>query len=210
MRFYVDYENVGSNGLKGIEKLNENDILRIYYSNDPNINMETVRNIINSKAKIQFWKMSDDIKSMNMKNALDIIILTDISRQLEKLSYDCFAVVSCDSGYDVVLSGLSDDSNCYLRCASIDDFYKTVQSKIKSKKENKKSALPDESIDGINNLFENELSKYASDKSAIISVITKSKSRCEINNGMLKFFDSKKTGVIMKAIKPFIKSLPGQ
>lgn len=65
MRFYVDYENVGSNGLCGAEHLNENDVLRIYYSNDPSIGMHIVKEIIQSKVKVQFYKMSDKIKSMN-------------------------------------------------------------------------------------------------------------------------------------------------
>lgn len=210
MRFYVDYENVGTAGLNGIEKLSENDILRIYYSNDPNINMETVINIVNSKAKIQFWKMPDDIKSMNMKNALDIVILTDISRLLEKSLSECFIVISYDGGYDNVLSGFSDSINYYIRCVSIDDFYKNYCDKSKLKMKNNKAALSAENMKSIEKLFENELLKYESDKSAIVSILTESKTRCDINNGMNKTLGSSKAGVIMKKIKPFIKNLPGQ
>lgn len=210
MRFYVDYENVGTAGLTGIEKLSENDILRIYYSNDPSVNMGTVENIVHSKAKIQFLKMSDKIKAMNQKNALDIIILTDISRQSYQISDEIFSVISCDSGYDSVLSEFSDGANSYIRRVSIDDFFKNAPNNSKSKNKNKKSALSAEMIESINNLFENQLSKYENDRETIISIVTESKTRCDINNSINKKLGSAKAGTIMKNIKPFIKNLPGQ
>ena len=52
MRFYIDFENIGSIGLVGIESLTENDCVRIYYSNNPNINMHTVENMMHSPATI--------------------------------------------------------------------------------------------------------------------------------------------------------------
>ena len=62
MRYYVDFENLGTAGLVGIENLTENDCVRIYYSNNPNVNMETVINIKKSVSKIQFLKLCDSLK----------------------------------------------------------------------------------------------------------------------------------------------------
>lgn len=42
--------------------------------------MHTVENIIHSPAKIQFIKLPDSLKKMNLTNALDIILMTDVSR----------------------------------------------------------------------------------------------------------------------------------
>ena len=85
MRCYVDFENVACAGLKGIENLEESDVVRIYYSNNPSMDIETVKLLLNCKAKIQFVKLADEIKSMNIKNALDIIILNDIDRNGREL-----------------------------------------------------------------------------------------------------------------------------
>lgn len=203
MKFYVDYENVGSNGLCGAEHLNENDVLRIYYSNDPSIGMHIVKEIIQSKVKVQFYKMSDKIKSMNLKNALDIVILTDISRIAETVDSDRLAVISNDSGYDSVLSELSEDS-CFLRFGSIEEFY---SAKPKTPTENSANAVDK---NGIRKLFETDLSGYADSKQKIMTIVMQSKTRCKINENLIKTLGSAQASCIMKAIKPYIKNLPGQ
>ena len=68
MNYYVDYENVVCSGLVGIDKLTSNDTVNIYYSNDPNVDMETVIRIRNSKANIVFLKLCNSIKQMNRSN----------------------------------------------------------------------------------------------------------------------------------------------
>ena len=107
MRFYIDFENVGCAGLIGIESLTNNDCVRIYYSNNPNVDMNTVENILHSSAKIQFIKLPDSLKMMNLSNALDIVLLTDISRIAATLGSNYAMVISNDKGYDAVISELN-------------------------------------------------------------------------------------------------------
>lgn len=203
MRFYVDYENVGSNGLCGADHLNESDILRIYYSNNPNISMQTVKEILQTKVKVQFQKMPDKIKSMNLKNAPDIVILTDISRIAETVDSDHLVVISNDSGYDAMLSELSEDSR-FLRFGSIEEFY---SAKPKTSAENSANAVDK---NGIRKLFETELSDYADSKQKIMTIVMQSKTRCKINENLIKTLGSAQASCIMKAIKPYIKNLPGE
>ena len=72
--FYVDYENVGVNGLNGIAKLSETDNVFIYYSEEHStMTIGTHRRINQSQANIQFVLIN-----MPIKNAIDCKILFDI------------------------------------------------------------------------------------------------------------------------------------
>lgn len=111
MQYYIDFENVGTAGLVGIENLTENDCVKIYYSNNPNVNMETVINIKKSASKMQFLKLCDSIKNMNRSNALDIVIVTDIYHALPTLNDNSCVIISKDKDYDSVISELNAGNN---------------------------------------------------------------------------------------------------
>ena len=205
MRFFVDYENVGSTGLMGIESLTENDCVRIYYSNDPNVDMDTVVNMVHSaaKKKIQFIKLPDSLKKMNLPNALDIVLLTDISRIAASLGKAPAVVISNDKGYDPVISEISstNKTNSILRLDSI-------RSMLCFKDQQNESIGVDHNA--LKLLFDGSLKKYAADKNKIVDIVKTSKTRCEINNRINSSFDSEGAKEIMGALKPVIKTLPGQ
>ncbi len=205
MRFYIDFENIGSIGLVGIESLTENDCVRIYYSNNPNIDMHTVENMMHSPAKIQFVKLPDSLKMMNLSNALDIVLLTDISRIAGTLGSNYAVVISNDKGYDSVISELNqtNQTNNILRSDSIKSF-----SALKPANNGSASTIVD--YNALDKLFMQTLSKYIQDKEKIIKIVSSSKTRCEINNRVNQTFDSNQSKVIMGALKPIIKALPGQ
>lgn len=205
MRFFVDYENVGSTGLMGIESLTENDCVRIYYSNDPNVDMDTVVNMVHSaaKKKIQFIKLPDSLKKMNLPNALDIVLLTDISRIAASLGKAPAVVISNDKGYDPVISEISstNKTNSILRLDSI-------RSMLCFKDHQNESIGVDHNA--LKLLFDGSLKKYAADKNKIVDIVKTSKTRCEINNRINSSFDSEGAKEIMGALRPVIRSLPGQ
>ncbi|MBR4345364.1 MAG: hypothetical protein IKP75_00280 [Oscillospiraceae bacterium] len=203
MRFFVDFENVGSTGLIGIESLTENDCVRIYYSNDPNVDMYTVVNMVHSAAKIQFIKLPDSLKKMNLPNALDIVLLTDISRIAASLGKAPAVVISNDKGYDPVISEISstNKTNNILRLDSI-------RSMLCVKDQQNESIGVDHNA--LKLLFDGSLKKYAADKNKIVDIVKTSKTRCEINNRINSSFDNEGTKEIMGALKPIIKTLPGQ
>ncbi len=199
MQIYIDYENVGSNGLIGIEKLNEDDSVRVYYSNNSNVSIEIVKRIVRTKAKILFYKLPDPVKQLNLNNALDIILLSDISRTLSNNSkVDSITIISNDNGFDKVLADYNNSFNCkFLRRATIEESLDN-------------SAVSIETKTDLELLFVNELSKYKSEEKQIISIISTSKSRCEINEKICKSYSRDVSRLIMKSIKPLIKVLPGQ
>ena len=202
MKFYVDFENVSVGGLKGIDSLKSDDVVIIYYSNNPNLNMEIVQKMMQSKAKIEFQKLSDEIKNMNMKNALDIIILNDIARITNK--NESVAVITNDSGYDKMIYKFIESGRNIKRAVSIS---KVSASKIDTATKSS-SKINEQAISA---LFKSkkELSSFASDKQKILNVIKNSKTRSQINNELAKAFHNN-TGKIMQAIKPYIKDLPGK
>lgn len=219
MRYYVDFENVGTSGLTGIEQLTENDCVTIYYSNNPNVNMETVINIKKFAAKIQFLKLSDSLKKMNFSNALDILILTDVSKILP-LSDDNFCIIiSKDKGYDNIIGEFNKEngSEKIFRESDISDAVKKYKSNNKVKnstsvnvphKTLKVQKTPIDEI-ALENLFKKELLKYKQKKNKIIQIVRSSKSRCEINNRIGKSFTGADQKKIMGKLKPIIKNLPG-
>ncbi|WP_297957356.1 PIN domain-containing protein [uncultured Ruminococcus sp.] len=206
MRFYIDFENVGSAGLIGIESLSENDCVRIYYSNNPNVDMNTVKNMTLSSAKISFVKIPDSIKMMNLSNALDIVLLTDISRNAGTLGNNYAYVISNDKGFDLVISEINQTHNIksISRCENILSAQKASISTV--------TEIATKKLDenALNQLFSQSLSKYAGYKDKIINIVKKSKTRSSINNNINKSFDSNQTKIIMSALKPIIKNLPGQ
>lgn len=205
MRFYIDFENIGSSGLVGIESLTENDCVRIYYSNNPNIDMHTVENMMHSPAKIQFVKLPDSLKMMNLSNALDIVLLTDISRIAATLGSNYAVVISNDKGYDSVISELNqtNQTNNILRSDCIKSFSASLLSNIGSA-----STIVD--YNALDRLFTQTLSKYIQYKDKIVKIVKSSKTRCEINTRIYQSFDNNQSKVIMGALKPIIKVLPGQ
>ena len=205
MRFYIDFENIGSIGLVGIESLTENDCVRIYYSNNPNIDMHTVENMMHSPAKIQFVKLPDSLKMMNLSNALDIVLLTDISRIAATLGSNYAVVISNDKGYDSVISELNQTNQTHniLRSDSIKSFSAPHLSNIGSA-----STVVD--YNALDRLFTQTLSKYIQYKDKIVKIVKSSKTRCEINTRINQSFDNNQSKAIMGALKPIIKVLPGQ
>ena len=167
--------------------------------------MDTVVNMVHSaaKKKIQFIKLPDSLKKMNLPNALDIVLLTDISRIAASLGKAPAVVISNDKGYDPVISEISstNKTNSILRLDSI-------RSMLCFKDHQNESIGVDHNA--LKLLFDGSLKKYAADKNKIVDIVKTSKTRCEINNRINSSFDSEGAKEIMGALKPVIKTLPGQ
>lgn len=92
--YYIDYENVSSQGLKGVEALTENDEVNLLYSKKAdNVKIDILTMMMASKAKIRFLPVH-----VGTPNALDFQLVT-----LLFLNYregDHFYIISKDSGYD--------------------------------------------------------------------------------------------------------------
>ncbi|MGN0637163.1 MAG: PIN domain-containing protein [Huintestinicola sp.] len=98
--FLVDFENVTSAGLAGIEKLTESDTVYIFYTlSAASLSFDAHRNVMSSKAKVNYISVT-----AGAKNALDFQ-LDSFLGYLAAVSRDRkFFIVSADNGYLAVKS----------------------------------------------------------------------------------------------------------
>ena len=84
MKIYlVDFENVKSKGLQGIDNLTETDTVIIFYSeNSDTINFEMHQKVLTSKADIEYFKVN-----VGGKNALDFQLSTLLGHLVAKHTY---------------------------------------------------------------------------------------------------------------------------
>lgn len=92
----VDFENVNSKGLTGIENLNQEDRVIILYSeNSDTISFEMHKKVLESKADIRYFKVK-----VGGKNALDFQLATLLGYLVSKGDSTHIFIVSNDKGFD--------------------------------------------------------------------------------------------------------------
>ena len=94
--YLIDFENVKSKGLTGIEQLSPDDKVIIFYSeNSDTISFEMHRKVMTSTADIEYLKVR-----VGGKNALDFQLSTLLGYLLAKGLYTHIFVISGDKGFD--------------------------------------------------------------------------------------------------------------
>lgn len=94
--YLIDFENVKSKGLNGIEQLGENDKVIIFYSeNSDTISFEMHRKVMQSPADIEYLKVR-----VGGKNALDFQLSTLLGFMVAKDIYSHIFIISNDKGFD--------------------------------------------------------------------------------------------------------------
>lgn len=98
--FLVDFENVNSSGLSGINKLSENDSVYIFYTpNASSLSFDAHKQIIASKAVIKYFCVSS-----GGKNALDFQLDSFLGYLISSSEDRDFCIVSADNGFQAVKS----------------------------------------------------------------------------------------------------------
>ena len=97
MKIYlIDFENVKSKGLTGIDSLSEYDRVIIFYSeNADTINFEMHQKVLISKAEVEYFKVH-----VGGKNALDFQLSTLLGYLVCKNYYSHIFVISNDKSFD--------------------------------------------------------------------------------------------------------------
>lgn len=94
--YLIDFENVKSKGLTGIEQLSPDDKVIIFYSeNSDTISFEMHRKVMTSTADIEYLKVR-----VGGKNALDFQLSTLLGYLLAKELYTHIFIISGDKGFD--------------------------------------------------------------------------------------------------------------
>lgn len=193
MNYYlVDYENVKTQGLNGVNKLPEEDVVCIFYSeNADNLTFGLHRRLNESKANIIFQKVE-----VGHKNALDFQLssyLGYIIRENENKPYDYY-VVTKDKGYESLVN--------YWRKKKVN--VSLVVDVAKQSEQGAQNALEKQVAD---------LIKDKAEASAISKIIQQYKTKQGINNALMKKYsskDNKKASEIYTAIKPLLAEKKGK
>ena len=113
--YYVDYENVNSQGLKGVEHLTENDEVNILYSKKAdNVKIDILTALMASKASIRFIPVH-----VGTPNALDFQLITLLFLHYTKENR--YFIISKDCGYDCCIkTALELGADTIARCENIE------------------------------------------------------------------------------------------
>ena len=188
--FLVDYENVKTQGLNGVNKLSEEDTVCIFYSeNADSLTFGLHRRLNESKANILFQRVE-----VGQKNALDFQLSSYLGYLIHENidnPYNYF-IVTKDKGYESLIT-----------------YWK--------KKKTNVSIVVDvsgQNAQVIQNELESQVAELIKDKSdapAIAKIIQSYKTKQGVNNGLTRQFrDGKKTSEIYNAIKPLIADKKGR
>ena len=97
--YLVDFENIGYNGLKGIEKLPEGDQVHLFYSSNADKLTFDIHLCINaSKARIFYYKVET-----GAKNALDFQLATYLGSLTAQNPDENYFIVSNDDGFHYII-----------------------------------------------------------------------------------------------------------
>jgi len=98
--FFIDLENVRSNGLEGVLSLEADDQVFIFYSeNANNLTIPTLENINNSKATVKFINTN-----FVGSNAMDFQIVSLLGAMIERQKKGFFSIISHDNGFKSALT----------------------------------------------------------------------------------------------------------
>lgn len=207
MSFYlIDFENVGETGFNGIENLQKEDTVIVFYSkNSCKISMDILSR---NNTAMQFIKAD-----VGTKNALDFQLVSYLGF-LAKTTADKqqFFIISKDNGYsplvtfwkryDVDVKLASDLSGKAVPVAE-------TKKKVKAEKTLSDSEIQKEKQRTDIEKTVSEILNKKKDKDRIeevVKIILSSKTKSELNSKLSKFLkDGEKVHKIIKAVKPFVE-----
>ena len=131
--FLIDFENVKSSGLKGIEFLNTTDDVYIFYSiNAQSITFDTHHSINKSSANLTFTK-----SDVSGKNSLDFQLISYLGYLIAQKKYKNYFVITGDRGFESAVSFWKK----FFRANKMSDLnidrYNTIQDALVNKKSSK-------------------------------------------------------------------------
>ncbi|MBO6207990.1 MAG: NYN domain-containing protein [Lachnospiraceae bacterium] len=210
--FYIDFENVKDRGLNGIAKLDAKDVVRIYYSEDANkMTFGTHRRIIESPAKFEYVRMRKDMKGV--KNALDVILMNDLSdRMIEEKNAEYF-IVSDDGDFD---NYIQEKQKRKISINKIPEVCKASQNIAPNKPaSNNGNSKEIDAYKKKEMAFRSHFGKYLKDeyddnKEDILDAYMNASTRRELNNNLQQYFYNDAVSDILRRLSDLIKSMPGR
>ena len=184
MTYLIDFENVHSDGLKGIELLDKTEKCYIFYSEHAGVltfNMH--KRITESKADIFYVEAQ-----VGMKNALDFQLVSYLGYMIREAPDEDYCVISNDKAFELV--------GRFWQEKSVNVFSAVEQAKITG---------------GCNKLH-SELEKLIPDREErdfVEKCINELSTKSGINNRIVKKYGTTRAGEIYKLIKPLLSDKKG-
>lgn len=97
MKFFIDFENVGTAGLKGIEKLSGRDCVVLFIS-DHTTEKGVMKMLSSTRARIRI-----EYVSTTAKNAMDFCLISSVGAEIARGRKN-ICIVSSDRGYNAACS----------------------------------------------------------------------------------------------------------
>ena len=184
--YLIDFENVHSDGLKGIEQLAENDICYVFYSEHAGVLTFNIhKKIIESRAKIYYVEAQ-----VGMKNALDFQLVSYLGYMIRENQEASYCVISNDRAFALVAD--------FWKNKGVDVASAVSLAAAVRLKENEKIA--------------SRLASLLSDKKErefVAKCIEELSTKQGINNRIAKKYGTTRAGEIYKLIKPLIADKKG-
>lgn len=185
--YFVDYENVKTDGLNGVNKLETTDKVCIFYSEHADtLTFDLHKKFIESKATITFQKVE-----VGSKNALDFQLATFLGYEIANKKDDSYYIVSKDTGYTSVCSFWKKRKVVISIVANLTRLNIILEQQQLLQKVEKL-------------VTDKEIAKEVTD------YIINYKTKQGINNALVKKYKGKQAGEIYQAIKPLIKDKKGE
>lgn len=186
MIYLIDFENVHSDGLKGIELLDKKEKCYIFYSEHAGVltfNMH--KRITESKADIFYVEAQ-----VGMKNALDFQLVSYLGYMIREAPDENYCVISNDKAFELVGRFWQDKSVNVFSAVSLEQAKKS----------------------GDYNKLHSELEKLIPDREEcefVEKCINELSTKSGINNRIVKKYGTTRAGEIYKLIKPLLSDKKG-
>lgn len=174
----IDYENVNSSGLKGVENISSKDRLIIFYKENSTITMSSHKKLESTKANKEYICVKK-----STKNALDFQLVAYLGVLCSKDPTQEYVIISNDGGFDSAIDFLS-------------DFNITRYTNLALSKTGVKEATATE--------VKKLAPEYAEKSTEIAKIIDSYKTKQAINNNLMKILKSEDVGKLLKKIKPLL------
>ncbi|MDE6679270.1 MAG: hypothetical protein K2K02_09540 [Ruminococcus sp.] len=209
MSFYlIDFENVGETGFNGIENLQKEDTVIVFYSkNSCKISMDILSR---NNTVMQFIKAD-----VGTKNALDFQLVSYLGFMARtSADKEQFFIISKDNGYSPLVTfwkryGVDVKLASALSGKVVPAPEKKKKSKTVEKTSDSENQQNDSTIDKLKVDIEKAVSDILKKRNKIdgvIKIVLDSRTKDELNSALNKFLkDGEKVHKIIKSVKPFVE-----
>ena len=182
--YFIDYENVHIDGLKGVARLKEDDAVCIFYSEKANtLTFGLHRRLIECSATIEYIKVT-----VGTKDSLDFQLTSILGYKIAKEENKEYVIVSKDKGFDSTVEFWRKKR---IKISRVEDISSDVQKQT------------DETQKQVAELLGEENKEYIK---VVCSAVNDRKSKDGVHNYIMKeLHDNKKVTELYKKIKPLLK-----